>query len=109
MRGKAAVLALSCWILQAVFCPAELFAQCAMCWSALTHSPEGGALIRGFNDGILFLLLVPFLVAGAVGFLVYNAVSRHASCPWPEESGPVQSSQAIQNDPLNSAEVTARH
>ncbi len=44
------------------------FAQCAMCRTAMLNSPEGQKLARGFNDGILFLLSVPFFVVGTIAF-----------------------------------------
>ena len=56
--------------------PVKLSAQCAMCWQALANSAEGAALIRGFDDGILFLLAVPFLVVGTIGFRIYQAQRR---------------------------------
>ncbi len=44
------------------------FAQCSMCRTAMLNSPEGQKLARGFNDGILFLLSVPFFVVGTIAF-----------------------------------------
>ena len=73
MRSNQLVRAALCLALALEIAAAvELRAQCAMCWSALAHSAEGAGLIRGFNSGILFLLLVPFLVAGALTLLVYK-------------------------------------
>ena len=56
-----------------LFSPSELLAQCAICWQTLANSAEGASLIRGFHDGILFLLAVPFLVVAIIGFLLYKA------------------------------------
>ena len=56
-----------------LFSPGELLAQCAICWQALANSAEGASLIRGFHDGIVFLLVVPFLVVAVIGFLLYKA------------------------------------
>ncbi len=49
------------------------FAQCAMCRTAMLNSPEGQKLARGFNDGILFLLSVPFFVVSVIACLVRKA------------------------------------
>lgn len=48
------------------------YAQCAMCRTALASSPEGQRLASGFNDGILFLLGAPFMVVGAMVFLIFK-------------------------------------
>ncbi len=51
----------------------DLYAQCAMCRTALQQSPEGQELAAGFNRGILFLLLAPFVVTAAMALLVCKA------------------------------------
>lgn len=66
--------------------PGELRAQCAMCWQALANSAEGKNLVQGFADGILFLLPVPFLVVGIIGFLIYKAHRSRAPGDWPSET-----------------------
>jgi hypothetical protein len=43
-----------------------VWAQCAMCRTALTESAEGQQLAQGFNRGILFLLAAPYLVFGTL-------------------------------------------
>ncbi|MFQ5695613.1 MAG: hypothetical protein ACE5HB_06460 [Terriglobia bacterium] len=50
-----------------------VFAQCAMCRTALANSPEGQRLAGGFNQGILFLLGAPFLIAGMMVFRIVRA------------------------------------
>ncbi|OFW33091.1 MAG: hypothetical protein A3J28_11120 [Acidobacteria bacterium RIFCSPLOWO2_12_FULL_60_22] len=74
-----------------VFGSGKLLAQCSLCWSALTHSAEGETLVRGFNSGILFLLAAPYLVIGAVAFLVYNATRGRALRTRSEEMNPEMS------------------
>ena len=46
-------------------------AQCAMCKTALTQSAEGQRMAEGFNQGILFLLVMPYLLFGTVGASVW--------------------------------------
>ena len=56
-----------------------------MCWSGLSHSAEGMRMAGGFQNGILFLLAVPFLIVALIGSRIYQALivsrkdaSRHA-------------------------------
>lgn len=53
--------------------PEPIRAQCSMCRAALVSSPEGKQMMIGFNQGILLLLTAPFLVVGAVAFLILRA------------------------------------
>ncbi|MCG3146840.1 MAG: Protoheme IX farnesyltransferase [Verrucomicrobiae bacterium] len=52
---------------------AAAFAQCAMCKEALVRSEEGRRLVAGLNNGILFLLAVPFVIVGLVGLKFFRA------------------------------------
>jgi len=58
--------------------PADLFAQgCAMCKTAVGGPDD--PLARGLNVSILFLMSMPFLLAGSVGgwfFYLYRRSSR---------------------------------
>jgi hypothetical protein len=62
--GRLAGLLLLAAALAAVAGPAS--AQCAMCKTALTSSPEGHALGQHLNQAILMMVLAPYLVAGTV-------------------------------------------
>ena len=65
-------------LLAAVAClwPLPLQAQCAMCVTALENSPEGRAMAASFNNGILFLLAMPYAILGTVGLIVVRAHRR---------------------------------
>ncbi len=53
--------------------PTPSFSQCAMCsLNAENSTQEGNTQGKGLNDGILFLLAMPFLIAGGIGFLWYK-------------------------------------
>ncbi|MGJ1204987.1 hypothetical protein [Sphingobacterium lactis] len=53
--------------------PQASSAQCAMCTlNAENSTKEGNTQGKGLNDGILFLLAMPFLIAAGVGFLWYK-------------------------------------
>ena len=51
-------------------------AQCAMCRTALENSPEGRGMSGAFNRGILFLLGVPYVLAGTIGLVVYRGYRK---------------------------------
>ncbi len=59
-----------------------VFAQCAMCKIGLVNSPEGQKMAGGFNTGILVLVIVPFLVVGALALLILDARRRHEQQRW---------------------------
>ena len=46
-------------------------AQCAMCRAAL-ESNEEGVKPEAVNDGIVYLMIFPYLLIGLVGFAVYR-------------------------------------
>ena len=46
---------------------APLFAQCAMCQTALMNSPEGRGMGQEFNRAILVMLFAPYAVFSVVG------------------------------------------
>lgn len=52
--------------------PAGAGAQCAMCKTALTGSPQGRAMAGSFNRAILVMMAAPYLVAGAFGVALYR-------------------------------------
>ncbi|MEH6537150.1 MAG: hypothetical protein V7719_12200 [Psychroserpens sp.] len=45
-------------------------AQCAMC-RAVLESEEGQSTAEGVNDGIMYLMAVPYILIAGVGFLIY--------------------------------------
>ena len=60
----------------------SLFAQgCAMCKTALEQSPEGRALAKSFDYGILFLMGIPYAMFGAAGIAIYRAYRAKAREP----------------------------
>jgi hypothetical protein len=67
----AAVLALA-W-------PDAAAAQCAMCKTALTDSPEGRGIGEQFNRAILLLIAAPYVVMGTVGAVVFR---EHLQSAW---------------------------
>ena len=45
-------------------------AQCAMC-RAVLESEEGQTTAKGINDGILYLMTIPYVLVGGIGILIY--------------------------------------
>lgn len=47
------------------------FAQCAMC-RAVLETEEGSLKAGAVNDGIVYLMIIPYLLVGVIGFMVYR-------------------------------------
>ena len=55
----------------------EMSAQCPMCrMSAESNLKEGGTAGKGLNNGILYMLLTPYLLVGVLGFVWYRNRKR---------------------------------
>ncbi len=52
-----------------VFIPVE--AQCAMC-RAVLESEEGQKTAKGINNGIIYLMIIPYILIGVVGYFIYR-------------------------------------
>lgn len=50
--------------------PAE--AQCAMC-RAVLESEEGGQTAKGINNGIVYLMIFPYLLIAGIGYAIYRS------------------------------------
>lgn len=48
----------------------ESNAQCAMC-RAVLESEEGQTTAKGVNNGIIYLMSIPYILVGGIGFLIY--------------------------------------
>jgi len=46
-------------------------AQCAMC-RAVLESEEGQKTAKGINNGIVYLMIIPYVLIGAVGYFIYR-------------------------------------
>lgn len=68
MKTKSIIILLILLLLVAI--PAE--AQCAMC-RAVLESDESGESAKGINNGIVYLMIFPYLLVGGVGFAVYRS------------------------------------
>lgn len=59
-----------CLLLSFVFC-LETNAQCAMCRAVLETS-EGHTVAEGINDGIVYLMAVPYILMAGIGYFIYK-------------------------------------
>jgi heme/copper-type cytochrome/quinol oxidase subunit 2 len=60
-------------LLTFAFCllPFASFSQCAMCRAAL-ESSGNNSKVEAVNDGIVFLMAVPYIIVAGIGFVVYK-------------------------------------
>jgi hypothetical protein len=71
-RGRAGALALLAVVVLAAAWPPAASAQCAMCRTALTGSPEGRGIAAQFNIAIVMMIAAPYLVAGVVAGVLFR-------------------------------------
>lgn len=48
-------------------------AQCAMC-RAVLESEEGQSAAEGINNGIIYLMIIPYILVAGVGYFVYRKI-----------------------------------
>lgn len=66
---KSAVLI----VILLLFLPFAGEAQCAMCKAVAESSTgAGSSAATGLNGGILYLMVFPYLIMGAVGYAIYR-------------------------------------
>lgn len=53
----------------------ESQAQCAMC-RAVLESEEGGVKAEAINDGIVYLMALPYILVALVGYAIYKIRSK---------------------------------
>ncbi|WP_027393460.1 hypothetical protein [Aquimarina latercula] len=54
-----------------LFFTVSMDAQCAMC-RAVLESEEGQNTAKGINNGIVYLMIVPYVLIGVVGYFIYR-------------------------------------
>ena len=70
------LLIISLILLLVAVVPAE--AQCAMC-RAVLESEEGNEAAKGINNGIIYLMIFPYLLVGGIGYAIYKMRKRALS------------------------------
>jgi len=56
-----------------VICNVE--AQCAMC-RAVLESEDGQKTAEGINNGIVYLMLIPYILIGGIGVVIYKKLRQ---------------------------------
>ncbi|WP_194777092.1 hypothetical protein [Pararhodonellum marinum] len=71
MKLKSFVLFLFCFVWIGA---QQVWAQCAMCRATVENNVSNGdtSVASGLNLGILYLLVMPYLLAAVIGFLWYR-------------------------------------
>jgi hypothetical protein len=59
------------YILCSMFFSLSASAQCAMCRAALSGD-ENKAKAAAVNDGIVYLMVIPYVLMGALGYYIYR-------------------------------------
>ena len=49
---------------------AQSFAQCAMC-RAVLESEDSQITAQGVNDGIVYLMIIPYVLVGGIGVAIF--------------------------------------
>ena len=53
----------------------QTYSQCSMC-RAVLQSEEGQATAKGINHGILYLMAIPYILVGIVGWKVFQILKK---------------------------------
>jgi hypothetical protein len=53
----------------------DLEAQCSMC-RAVLESEEGQQTAKGINNGIIYLMAIPYILVAAVGYSVFKILKK---------------------------------
>jgi hypothetical protein len=62
---------LLCVTLLLIFLPIDLQGQCAMC-RAVLESNGDQSVAEGINNGIVYLMAIPYILVGSLIFIVYR-------------------------------------
>ena len=59
-----------------IFASVLSHAQCAMC-RAVLEGEAGQATAKGINDGIIYLMAIPYILVASIGLMVYLKYFRN--------------------------------
>ncbi|MHA7942148.1 hypothetical protein ACJOV8_003650 [Formosa sp. 3Alg 14/1] len=57
-------------------CSVSAIAQCAMC-RAVLETEEGQGTAEGINDGIVYLMSIPYILIAGIGYAMYLKFFRN--------------------------------
>lgn len=55
--------------------PGIISAQCAMC-RAVLESEESNTMAKGINDGIVYLMAIPYILVFVIGYIIYKKMKN---------------------------------
>lgn len=58
------------FLIVSFFCVITANAQCAMC-RAVLESEAGQSTAKGVNNGIVYLMIIPYVLVGGIGLAIY--------------------------------------
>jgi len=64
-------------LLASCFYSVSSYAQCAMCRAAL-ESEGNNAKAEAVNDGIVYLMVIPYILVGVIAYMVYRTGKKLA-------------------------------
>ena len=87
MQSMNKILAICAFLMLLLFASVESKAQCPMCKTSVESSiKHGGSAGKGLNNGILYLLVMPYFAVAGVGILWYKKYRRkNVTIDIPEE------------------------
>ncbi|MFV8226286.1 hypothetical protein [Christiangramia aquimixticola] len=68
------------FILLMLMLPDTAEAQCSMCRAVLESEADQSAA-KGINDGILYLMVFPYLLIGGIGYFIYRSRKKRKTNP----------------------------
>jgi heme/copper-type cytochrome/quinol oxidase subunit 2 len=69
--GKSRLKSVCFFLLSSFFVSLSATAQCAMCRASL-ESEGNKTKVEAVNDGIVFLMAVPYIIVAVIGFAIYR-------------------------------------
>lgn len=64
-------------VLMSFFSTQDVVAQCAMC-RAVLESEENQSVAKGINNGIVYLMAIPYVLIAAIGIAIYRKMRKEA-------------------------------
>jgi hypothetical protein len=77
-RWKVKRLCFLFFVLYSLFFSLSANAQCAMCRAALAGE-SNKAQAQAVNNGIVYLMVIPYLLVGAIGYYIYRMKKKKSN------------------------------
>ena len=63
------------FIFSVIILCSDAYSQCSMC-RAVLESEEGQSTAKGINNGILYLMAIPYFLVGLAGWKIYKILKK---------------------------------